>query len=163
MNFLQTINIWWFLITLALARSCLMYVVSMERADLCFVHIFFVCVCVCVSCITTFLFDYHAHSQNPEKTAYLRYSFTQTGLISSGYDTQRSINIPKNGPWILHIIDYSSEPFPALRHVSSLKRETTPTRINFITKLNFFFSNQKVPDRPLQISETIWFTIFGIK
>lgn len=48
MNFLQTINIWWFLNTLALARSCLMYVVSMERADLCFVHIYILCVCVCV-------------------------------------------------------------------------------------------------------------------
>lgn len=44
-----------YLNTLALERSCLMHIMSMEYADLCFVYDFFYC-------NTTFLFDHHDHS-----------------------------------------------------------------------------------------------------
>lgn len=43
------------------------------------------------------------------------------------------------------------------------KKRDNSHKNKFYNKIKLFFPKQKVPDRPLQISETIWFTIFGIK
>lgn len=131
----------------------------MELVDLCFVYIYILCMCVCVfvSCNTTFLFDYHAHSLNPEKTTCLCNSFTQTGLISSGYDARRSLNIP-NSPHYRFFF-WTISRFKA--HVLTKKRDNSHKN-KFCNKNYIFFSNQKAPDQPLQISETIWFTKFWI-
>lgn len=105
-----------------------------------YIYFVYVCVCVFVSCNTTFLFDYHAHSLNPEKTTCLCNSFTQTGLISSGYDARRSLNIP-NSPHYRFFF-WTISRFKA--HVLTKKRDNSHKN-KFCNKIIFFSLIRKPP------------------